>query len=82
MAKIKKERVVFRIEITPGAKANITETVDRLGITQIALGSRVVTWLSNQPDDVKAGVLGLFPELVNDPASSFLHNLAGTTPRR
>lgn len=59
-----KKRVVFRIQLTVPAKDKLNEISDTLGITQIAMASRLVEWFAEQPDIIQAGVLGLYPQSV------------------
>lgn len=73
-----KKRVVFRIQLTPEAKDRIEGFSDRLGITQIALTSKIVEWFANQPDMVQAAILGLYPDLIKtDVAEMILAKMAG-----
>lgn len=73
-----KKRVVFRIQLTTEAKDRIQGFSDRLGITQIALTSKIVEWFANQPDMVQAAILGLYPDLIKtDVAEMILAKMAG-----
>ena len=78
-----KKRVVFRIQLTTEAKKRLLDISDQLGITQIAITSRLVEWFANQPDIIQAAVLGLYPELIKqDVATLVLNRLAeGKTDR-
>jgi len=50
---------------------------DQLGITQIAITSRIVEWFANQPDLIQAAILGLYPDLIKqDVATLILNRLA------
>jgi len=55
-------RVIMRIELFPEAKANLTASCDKRGMTQVAITSRVIEWLCSQNDVIQAAVLGLYPE--------------------
>jgi hypothetical protein len=57
-----KHRVVFRIMLTPEARAEIERLTDALGITQIAITSKLVEWLSTQPDVIRSVILGHYPD--------------------
>ena len=59
-----KKRVVFRIEIFAESRDRMLRLSEDLGITQIAIASRVVVWFANQPDLIQAGILGLYPDLI------------------
>jgi 1,2-phenylacetyl-CoA epoxidase catalytic subunit len=72
-----KKRVVFRIQLTTDAKKRLLDISDQLGITQIAIASRLVEWFANQPDLIQAAVLGLYPDLIKqDVATLILNRLA------
>jgi len=59
-------RVIMRLEVLPEAKKKITDYCSRVGMTQVATNSRLVEWLSQQPDVIQAGVLGLYPGDIRD----------------
>ncbi|HEY0007153.1 MAG TPA: hypothetical protein VGB55_00375 [Tepidisphaeraceae bacterium] len=72
-----KKRVVFRIQLTTEAKKRLLDISDQLGITQIAIASRLVEWFASQPDLIQAAVLGLYPDLIKqDVATLILNRLA------
>lgn len=72
-----KERVVYRIQLSTDAKQKLMELSDQLGITQIAITSRLVEWFANQPDHIQAAILGLYPDLLKkDIATLILERLA------
>jgi 1,2-phenylacetyl-CoA epoxidase catalytic subunit len=72
-----KKRVVFRIQLTAEAKKRLLDISDQLGITQIAITSRIVEWFANQPDLIQAAILGLYPDLIKqDVATLILNRLA------
>lgn len=72
-----KKRVVFRIQLTTEAKKRLLDISEQLGITQIAISSRLVEWFASQPDLIQAAVLGLYPDLIKqDVATLILNRLA------
>ena len=72
-----KKRVVFRIQLTLEAKKRLLDISDQLGITQIAITSRIVEWFASQPDLIQAAILGLYPDLIKqDVATLILNRLA------
>jgi hypothetical protein len=77
MPKPKKDgRVIFRIQLTPQAKDNVEGFCAELGMTQIAMASRLVEWFGSQPDTIKAAVLGLYPGVIqNDVAALVLKRM-------
>jgi len=52
----------MRIELLPQAREHLTALSNRLGMTQVAISSRLVEWLCGEQDVVQAAVLGLYPE--------------------
>ena len=74
-----KDRVVFRIEVSPQALANLHGIVERLGITQIALTSKLVEWVADQPSEVQAAILisNSFGDLkLDEPGIAFMKKMA------
>ena len=72
-----KKRVVFRIQLTLEAKKRLLDISDQLGITQIAITSRIVEWFASQPDLIQAAIVGLYPDLIKqDVATLILNRLA------
>ncbi len=72
-----KKRVVFRIQLTPEAKQKLLSISDQLGITQIAITSKLVEWFASQDSQIQAAVLGLYPEVIKkDVASLILEKMA------
>jgi len=70
-------RAVFRIQISPGAVETMHGIKDRIGITEIALCSRLVEWFADQPDEIKAGIIGGFAGLTDQPPEvAFLRRMA------
>jgi len=71
------ERSVFRVEISDDARRVMQGITDDIGITQIQIASRIIIWLSEQPDEIKAGVIGGLMGLpIRDPAELFLKSMA------
>ncbi len=56
------QRIIVRIEISQDAKDGLNALTDKLGMTQVALTSRVLEWFARQPDLIQAAVLGHYPE--------------------
>jgi len=57
----KQRRVIMRIELTPSAKALLTDLCDRTGMTQVAVMSRITEWFSNQNALIQGAILGHYP---------------------
>ena len=71
------KRSVFRITISAAAKSRLDQINDELGITHIALASRLITWFAEQPDEIKAGIFHGTGDLVDvDPAVRMLELMA------
>jgi hypothetical protein len=74
-------RIILRIELTPDAKLRLNELCDRMGMTQVALLSRLVEWFSGQSDMIQAAVLGHYPaDIEADVAKLILKRLATKKP--
>ncbi|HEX8341697.1 MAG TPA: hypothetical protein VF624_12375 [Tepidisphaeraceae bacterium] len=72
-----KKRVVYRIQLTLDAKKRLMDISDEIGITQIALTSRLMEWFASQPELVQSAVLGLYPEAIKrDVAMLILKRMA------
>ncbi|MFI5382048.1 MAG: hypothetical protein ACHRHE_22360 [Tepidisphaerales bacterium] len=50
-------RIIMRLELTPSAKKTVEQMTEKKGMTQVAMLSRLVEWLANQPAAVQASVL-------------------------
>lgn len=59
-----KRRYIMRIELTGPAKQKLKTMSDKLGMTQVAMMSRVVEFLANQNDMMQGAVLGIYPEAI------------------
>ena len=72
-------RAVFRIELSPHAIAALAEIKETVGMTEIAITSKIIEWLADQPDEIRLNILGVFPDLVKeDAATLYLQRLAKT----
>lgn len=73
-----KKRAVFRIQLTSEAKKRLLDISDKLGVTQIAVTSKLTEWFAMQPETVQAAVLGLYPDVIKqDVAALILKKMAG-----
>jgi len=71
-------RVIVRIEVTKEVWAEISPLTEKSGMTQLSMHSRMVEWLSQQPDEIRAGVLQTFPvEVKGDIARMILKRMKG-----
>jgi hypothetical protein len=71
-------RIIMRIEVTPGAAERINEIVRRTGQTKVAVMRRATEWLANQPEEIQAEVLGLYPKnLRSNVAMAILKQMQG-----
>jgi methyl coenzyme M reductase beta subunit len=72
-------RVIIRLEITPQAKTRLAEVTDAMGMTQVALTSRLVEWFAAQPEVIRAAVMGHYPkEIEADVAKLILKRMASS----
>ncbi len=70
-------RIIVRIELTQSAKEALNDLTDKVGMTQVALLSRLVEWFAHQPDMIQAAVLGQYPvELQTDIAKLILKKMS------
>lgn len=67
-----KKRAVFRIQLTNEAKKRLLEISDKLGITQIAVTSKLTEWFALQPDVVQAAILGLYPDAIKQDVAQII----------
>jgi hypothetical protein len=65
-------RVVFRVQMTLEAKERLAALSDNTGITQLGLTMRVLEWFAGQPEEVRAAVLGLYPESIRQEVAELL----------
>jgi len=69
-------RIIVRIEVTKHARDEIERLTDKLGTTQLSMHSRMVEWLSRQPDEIRAGILQNLPvEIKGDIAGMILKKM-------
>ncbi len=52
-------RIIVRIEVTEAARDEIDRLTAKFGMTHLSIHSRLVEWLSAQPDQITAAVRGL-----------------------
>jgi hypothetical protein len=70
-------RCIFRIELTNSAKKTLHTVTGRLGMTQVAMTSKLIEWFATQDDTIQKAVLGLFPDKFNgDIAAMILTRMA------
>ena len=70
-------RIIVRLELIPPAKVELNGLSDEFGMTQVALISRVMEWLTTQDDLIKAIILGHIPKEVQpDVAKLILKRMA------
>jgi hypothetical protein len=62
--------MILRIEVTPRAVKEHRRTTEHFGMTQVAVTSRLIMWLVEQPDIIQARILGLYPESTEKDVSS------------
>jgi len=51
------KRFVYRIELTTHARDELVKYTEEIGMTQIAICSRLIEWLAAQPPDVRSAVI-------------------------
>jgi hypothetical protein len=69
-------RIIVRIEVTKNARDEMDRLADKLGMTHLSIHSRMVEWLSSQPDEVKGAVLGQpLPETPGKTSTLILKNM-------
>src|SRR6266480_4652629 len=70
-------RIILRIELTPTAKEQLENVSDRLGMTQVAMLSRVIEWFARQPEALQRMIVGHMPrEIQKDVARLLLRQFA------
>lgn len=57
-------RQVLHVEITPEAAAGLVKARQRLGMTKVALISRLCEWLARQPPEIVALTVGTIPDSI------------------
>ncbi|MFI5378541.1 MAG: hypothetical protein ACHRHE_04535 [Tepidisphaerales bacterium] len=69
--------IIVGLELTPPAKKALHALTDKLGMTQVAMLSRLVEWVARQPARVQASILGQLPSAVSvDTARLMLEQMA------
>jgi len=69
-------RIIVSIEVTKQARDEIDRLSRKLGMTYLSIHSRMVEWLSTQPEQIRAAVLQHFPARVKgDIARLILKNI-------
>ncbi len=70
-------RVIVRIDLPPAARQRFTKVPDQFGMTQVAVNSRLLEWMTRQPEEIQASVLGLMPrQAEKEVAHEFLKQMA------
>jgi hypothetical protein len=71
-------RCIFRIELTHSARKSLHAVTEKLGMTQVAVTSKMIEWFALQDDAIQKAVLGLFPDKFDgDIAAMILARMAG-----
>jgi hypothetical protein len=69
-------RIIVRVEIPESARDQIDLLTRKLGMTHLSLHSRLVEWLSRQPEQIRAAILQQFPKQMHaDIARLILRNM-------
>jgi len=77
------DRIIVRIELTPKAKEHLEQLSDGLGMTQVAMLSRVVEWYANQLEVIQRTIVGHLPaEIEQDVARLVLRQMTKPPRRR
>jgi hypothetical protein len=73
-----KGRCVFKIDVSPDAVEKMNDIVASIGITHIAMASKLIKWFADQPDEIKAAIVGGFKldGIANDAGKRFLQLIA------
>jgi len=54
-------RIIMRIDLSSDAKRKFENTPDVLGMTQLAVTSKLVEWFLDQNEELQASILRLYP---------------------
>lgn len=54
-------RIILRIELVPNSKARLNDLQDKLGMTQVAMLSRLIEWFADQNNMIQAAIMGHYP---------------------
>ena len=63
------KRFITRVELSAECRDKLYEIHTAAGMTQVAVLSRLVAWLADQPDTVRALVLGQIPPSIEQEAA-------------
>lgn len=67
----------IQVKVTAEAYAHVEQECKRLGMTKVALFSRLVAWFHSQDDVTRMAVLGMLPpSIAPDVAAAALKKLA------
>jgi len=73
----------MRIEVVPSARDELANLCERRGMTQVAVVSRAVEWLTNQSEVVQAAILGIYPgDMRSKVAEIILQDLVKTRKKK
>ena len=56
------KRVIMRIELSSDARRKFENTPVSLGMTQIAVSSKLIEWFVGQDENMQGSILGWYPE--------------------
>lgn len=77
------KRFVMRVELTNSARGKVANLSKKLGMTQLALVSRLVDWFATQDETIQGACLGLYPERIRpDVARLLLQQMANEKPTK
>lgn len=66
------KHVAFRIQLTSPSKARLVEMSKQLGMSQLAMTSKMVEWFANQPAMLQMAVLGLYPDPIKKEVATMI----------
>lgn len=76
------KHVAFRIQLTSSSKGRLVEMSKQLGMSQLAMTSKMVEWFAGQPQVLQLAVLGLYPGAIEkDVAALILERLKHMPPK-
>jgi hypothetical protein len=71
-------RIIVALQMAPAAKKAVEGLTDKHGMTQVAMMSRLVEWLADQPATIQSAVLGRVPsDAGSDVAKLIMQRAAG-----
>jgi hypothetical protein len=75
-------RIILRIELTASAKEHLNRVSDGLGMTQVAMLSRIIEWFSEQPELIQRIIVGHLPaQIEQQVARVMLRRMATKTKK-